>query len=133
MDGGHGVHGRPGEGMLTLLELRHLGLMTGAAGLGSRNFYFGHIGGGGVLLAVAGFAAHVELAVAAQLPVGNDVGRDFAVALDALGGSAGRRLRLCGAHQKWREQEKENSCRTAHHERTPKLWRIMGAAREGSL
>ena len=88
----HGLHRGPGHGVLASFELRDLGLVALGAGFRRGNFCLGHVGRGRVPVAVTGYATDFGCAVLAELPVSDDVGCDFVVALDALGRSGS----LCG-------------------------------------
>ncbi len=97
---GHGLHGRPGQGVLTLLELGHLFLVALGAGVRGGDSGNGIVVGRFVVLAVTSGAVDIVLAVFAQLPIADDVGGGLLMALDALLAEKGR-------NQKCNQQESD--------------------------
>jgi uncharacterized protein (DUF2252 family) len=69
--------------MFSVLELLDLRLVTGSTSLGSGDLHLGNIGGRGVLGAMASLTSDFDATVFAELPVGDDVRRNFAVAVNA--------------------------------------------------
>ena len=82
--GGHSFHRRPSRRVLATLELFDLRQVAGCASLRSRNLRLRHVRCRRVLIPVAHRAVNGVLAVFARLPVGNNVRRDFLVAVNAL-------------------------------------------------
>ena len=95
VDGGHGFHSRPCHGVLALLELCHLGFVALGAGFRGRDFGLRRIHCRAMVRAVTSIAGNVHLAVTTLFPVGNNIGGDLTVALNAL--LASYRISLRGA------------------------------------
>jgi hypothetical protein len=70
--------------MLSAFELLNPGRVTHGASLRRWNLDIRHILSRFVQIAVAYRTIHFVLAVPAQLPIGNDIGRDLFVTLNAL-------------------------------------------------
>jgi hypothetical protein len=80
--GRHSLHRRPRLCVLAPLELLDLRVMTRGARLRRRNARFCDILGRRVFLTMADSAINPVLAVRAQLPIRDDIGRDLLVALN---------------------------------------------------
>ena len=102
--GRHGFHCRPGQGVLSSLELLDLDVVARGAGLWCGDLHLGHILRRRVLIPVADRAINPALAVLAQSPVGNNTGRDFFVATRAI-------LRDCRQNNEQGHQKTKNCSR----------------------
>lgn len=103
VNGRHGLHRRPRHGVFALPELCDLRLVALGASFRRGDLHFRHVACRCVLVAVTSHARNLDSAVLAELPIGDDVGRDFAVAVDALRRSSG--LRGDGASRQNRKKK----------------------------
>ena len=88
MNGWHGFHRRPSDGMLPFLELSNLCFVALSVSVGRGNLCFCGVGGRSVLVAMARDTGDLGSTVLTELPIGNDVRGHFAVTVYALGGSS---------------------------------------------
>ena len=81
---GHGFHGRPGKGVLSLLELLDPLLMTIGTCIRCRDLNFGDIIRILVLFTVTGGTVDFILTVFADLPIGDDIRSHLFMAFDTF-------------------------------------------------
>src|SRR6266496_1505634 len=96
VNGRHRLHGCPRQGVLSFLVLLDLCRVARRARVRSRDLDLGYVGCRGVLVSVTTHTADLDLAVLAESPVRNDIGRHLGVTADTLGSL---RSLLCGKHR----------------------------------